>query len=180
MRTNVQIRRTREKDRLSNNQTCQTFLAVNDKVAVLVSCGDLICDPVPIRVLRQHRGNKCVGARVLWDERPISDKTHTNTQSTPNLHFSEGGQVSWNTAVKVKMRHIQKCSKSVPSNSCSTSSFMCQYIEQRCSYGNMLQCPHKSNDWRDSMDKCVTSKSIYRPTKCTSTFPSLYIIIPVV
>ncbi len=90
----MQIRRTREKDRLLNNQTCLTFLAVNDKVAILVSCGDLICDPVPIRVLRQHRGNKCVGACVLRDERPISDKTHTGTQSTPNLYFSVGGHVS--------------------------------------------------------------------------------------
>lgn len=43
----------------------QTFLAVDDEVALLVSCGDLIRDPVTVRVLCQHRGNQRVGACVL-------------------------------------------------------------------------------------------------------------------
>lgn len=64
---------------LQSKATCLTFCAVDDEVALLVPRGDRISDPVPVRVLSQHRGNQRVGSRVLRDERPISDETRPNT-----------------------------------------------------------------------------------------------------
>lgn len=44
---------------------CLTFLIVDDKVALLIPCGDLIGDAIPIRVLSQYCCNKCVGACIF-------------------------------------------------------------------------------------------------------------------
>lgn len=103
-----------------------TFLAVNDKVALLVSCGDHIRDPVPVRVLRQHRGNECVGSRVFGDKGPISDGTHT--QSTAWPHFRRHWLLFQINSINVHMAKI--LTKTVI----------------------------------DLNHKCVSSKSIYRPT----------------
>lgn len=56
-----------ERDKLIKRQKKKslTFLAVNDKVALLISGRDSIRDPIPIGVLCQHCGYKCVGARIL-------------------------------------------------------------------------------------------------------------------
>lgn len=49
-----------------------TFLAVDDKVALLIARGDLVSDSVSIRILSQYRGNQRVGPSILGDKGPVA------------------------------------------------------------------------------------------------------------